>query len=281
MKNDFVDQCYEKFEKIIIERNLIKDIDELLILYSFGKDCTMMLDLFLRFYETHKLTIPYSVYSVTFPKHMYLAPDGSLNPDIEKTVNYWKDRGIEIKIETPPYADFEDEDKYGCRICKKSRKPLLDPYINAFPDKTGVLTGFTMYDALAYLTMVQLACNYNIENLYKLPEPTRSTTSKMLHKMSLREDLPNGKHFIRPMLPFNEKEVQQYIAAVGLPHSTAECKISKYKFKRQLSRGLDLFDDFAVTYEGIEEFLKKFGVSLNDGGLPFEDVQHDNFFIDC
>lgn len=281
MNTEFVNACYEKFEKTILERKLFADIDHFLVLYSFGKDCTMMLDLFLKFCQKHQVQTPFTVYTVTYPKHMYLSEDGSLNEDIKTVVAYWKSRGVDIEIVTPPCDDFGDEDKEGCRTCKKSRKPLLDPHINGLPDKTGVLTGFTMYDALAYLTMAQLSCNYQLENLYSLPEPLRSTTSKMLHKMSLREDLPNGRRFIRPVLPFQEQEVQKYMQITGLPCSSAECKISKYKFKRLLSRGLDLFTDFPVTYEGIETFLKKNGISLNDGGLPFADVENDNFFIDC
>lgn len=279
--SNFLDQCYEQFSKTIEERRLFEALNQFLILYSFGKDCTMMMDLFFRYYQEHSLSQPVSVFTVPYPTHMYFAENGELSNEVNRVIDYWDKRGVTIKIEAPACEDLDFNDKFGCKTCKAGRKPILDRYINSFQGNTGILTGFTLYDALAYLTMLQLTCNYDIKILPSLEEPLRSTTSKMLHKMSLREHLPNGKFFIRPMLTFNEQDVHRYIDMCGLPHATAPCMIYKYKFKRMLSKGLDLYNDFPVTYEGVENFLKTNGISLNDGGLSFEDVENDNFFIDC
>lgn len=281
MELSFEEMCYRKFENTINERKLFDNIDRFLILYSFGKDCTMMMDLFFRYYEEHSLRIPYSVFTVPYPKHMYYSNPGVFSDEVLETLAYWENRGIKIEIEEPQCDDLDFDDKYGCKVCKRSRKPVLDKYINACGGNTGILTGFTIYDALAYLTMIQLTCDYDLSRLSSLEEPLRSNTSKMLHKMSLRENLPNGKVFIRPMLPFNEQDIQEYMRAVKLPCASTSCQITKYKFKRILSRGLDLYDDFPVTYEGIERFLERNGIILNDGGLSFDDVREENYYVDC
>lgn len=281
MSDNIIEACYSKFKKIVETRALFDDINEFLLLFSCGKDCSMMLDLFFRYYRENKMTQKLVIFSAPFPKHMYYTGDGRETDNFAQIKKYWQERNVSIQYEVPSFDDFEDDDKYGCKICKRSRKAVIDRFVNMFSRNVGIVTGFTIYDALAYLNMLLLTCNFDVDNIKTLPEPLKSTTTKMLHKMSLREHLPNGKYMIRPMLPFTEQEVKAYLEATHIPYLTTPCKISKYKFKRLYSYALDLYEDFPVTYEGMESFLKKCGIMLNDGGLSFEDVEGDNFFIDC
>jgi len=279
--SNVIERCYEKFCYIIESRKLFDNVERFLFLFSCGKDCSMMLDLFDRYYREHNMSQKVVYFSAPYPKHMYFWDDGEPNDNFNEIKQYWEERRIAINYVIPPFDDFEDDDKFGCKICKRSRKEIIDKYVNEFSHGTGLLTGFTMYDALSYLNMVLLNCNFRLEDLKKLEEPLRSTTSKMLHKMSLKELLPNGKMMIRPMLPFNEQEVKAYLKISNIPYLTTDCKINKYKFKRIYSGALDLYEGFPVTYEGMECFLEQHGICLNNNGLSFEDVENDNFFIDC
>lgn len=277
---DKIEECYSKFCKTIESHNLFEDIDRFLVLFSCGKDCSMMLDLFLRYHREHNVEQPFTILSVPYPKHMYYC-DGKPNDNFSDIVNYWNNRGVEIQYKTPVFDDFADDDRNGCMICKKSRKSEIDKFVNQCQKNTGILTGFTIYDALSYLNMIFLNCNCNIKCLQSLPEPIKSTTTKMLHKMSLRERLPSDKIMIRPMLPFNEQDVKNYLEITKIPYLSTPCKISKYKFKRLYSSALDLYQAFPVSYEGIENFLMENGIILNGNHLSFEDVKDDNYFVDC
>ncbi len=277
---DLKEYCYSKFSDIIKERNLFDGVERFLVMFSCGKDCSMMLDLFLRYYSENKLEQPIKIFSAPYPKHMYYR-DGKPNENFSEIMRYWETHGVEIQYETPSFDDFPDEYRMGCTVCKRSRKAEIDKFVNEYKEDTGILTGFTIYDALSYLNMLLLTCNFNINNLNALPEPLKKNTTKMLHKMALKEILPNGKIMIRPMLPFQEQEVRAYLAQTGIPFLSTPCKISKYKFKRLYSTALDLYQDFPVTYEGIENFLMNNGIVLNGNNLSFEDVENDNYFIDC
>ena len=276
-----VSRCYEKFVNTIEAHNLFADVERFVILFSCGKDCSMMLDLFIKYCDDKGIETPWTVFSAPYPKHMYYSKDGQPSSNFLDIQRYWKMRGIDIQFAVPEYKDFDDDDRYGCKTCKFARKTVIDEYLNRFGNKTGILTGFTMNDALSYLNMLMLTCNYDVSNLSLIEEPLRSTTTKMLHKMSLRETLPNGKLMIRPVLPFNEREVVEYLAESGIPSINTPCKISKYKFKRHYSKAIEVFDPYNVTYSGMEKFLETQGISINNGGLPFDDVKSDNYFIDC
>lgn len=276
-----MDKVFRKFCDIVDNNRLYDDINHLFVLFSGGKDCTMMLDLLLRYNQQYHIDIPYNIYSVLYPKHMYFDKNNTyLNKFIEIR-NYWQNRGVEIKYVIPENNDFSDNDRSGCKICKQSRRKLIDSFLNEFPPKTGLVTGFTMYDALAYLNMMLLQCDFDLSKIQSLPSPLRKETSRMLHKMSLKEHFPNGKYIIRPILPFNEQEVCRYIDDNNIPKLETPCKISKYKFKRLYSGALDLYDNFPVSYQGLERFLLQYNIKLNGNMLSFDDVLEWNFFIDC
>lgn len=273
--------CYDKFVDTIEKRNLFVGVERFVILFSCGKDCSTMLDLFLRYCHDKDIKTPWSVFSAPYPRHMYYHEDGKPKDNFIEIQNYWRMRGIDILYTVPEFDDFADDDRYGCKTCKYARKTVIDAYVNQFGRNTGIITGFTMNDALSYLNMLLLTCDYDVSSITRLEEPLKSTTTKMLHKMSLREALPNGKLMIRPVLPFNEWEVKQYLKEANIPSLETPCKITKYKFKRHYSEALGVFDPYNVTYNGMERFLALNGISLNYGGLPFDDVKNDNFFIDC
>ena len=279
--NTIVRECRERFARTVEQRGLFDGAERFLLLFSGGKDCSMMLDLFLHYAEQTNETRQWMILSTQYPRHMYMTPEGEMLENFRRIVTYWQERDVQIEYVTPPFPDFEDDDRDGCKTCKRSRKAVIDEYVNRLPDRTAVLTGFTMYDTLAYVNMLLLTCDFDTGNITKLEEPLKSVTTKMLHKISLREELPNGKLMVRPILPFQETQVHDYLAEMDIPYLTTPCKISKYKYKRLNGLALDVFAQSNATYDGIERFLMKNGIQINGNGLPFEDVENDNYFIDC
>lgn len=159
---DITDRCYCKFRELIEQRGLFENISHYLIMFSCGKDCSMMLDLCIRYQEETGIRLPYSVFCAPFPKHMYFTAGETPNENYRQIMDYWKKRNVEILTAIPPYDDFEDGDREGCRICKRSRKAVIDQHVNTFPGSTGIMTGFTIYDALSYLNMILLNCNFDL-----------------------------------------------------------------------------------------------------------------------
>lgn len=272
---------YNKFCDIIDKNKLFDDISSFVLLFSCGKDCSALLDMFLQYYNEHNMNQEFVIFSVQYPKHMYYDSNGRITSNFENIIKYWEKRGIEVRYITPPFDDFDDDDRDGCDRCKKSRKFEIDKFINSLSDKVGILTGFTIYDALAYLNILLLKCNFDISKLTLMEESEKNNITRMLHKMSLKEFLPNHKYMIRPMLPFFEKEILSYLVNKNIPYLTSTCKINKYKFKRLYSNALNLYDEIPVTYNGIENFLIKYGIKINNGNLEFNDVEQYNYFIDC
>jgi tRNA(Ile)-lysidine synthase TilS/MesJ len=281
MISNIIDASYLKFLKLIENKNLFDGVSKFVLLFSGGKDCSMLIDLFLRYYDENKLKQEFKIFSSPFPKHMYFDAHGNILENFASIKNYWAARDIVFEYRTPDHEDFSDDDKFGCKICKKARKSEIDNYLNSLGQGIGVLTGFTMYDSLAYMSMLLLTCDFDLSNMANLPEDKRITMTKMFHKMSLREHLPSDIYFLRPMLPFNEIEVREYLKVKQIPFLTTPCKISKYKFKRLYSYALDLYSPLPATYDGIERFLLANGIQINNNGLSFDDVAEENFFIDC
>jgi tRNA(Ile)-lysidine synthase TilS/MesJ len=241
----------------------------------------MLLDMFLRYRTENGLNNNFKVFSAPFPKHMYYNDQGHELTNFIEIKLYWQSRGVDIEYRTPDFEDISDDDVYGCKICKKARKTEIDKFLTALELPIGVLTGFTMYDSLAYINMLLMTCNYDLTNLDNLPKDTKKMMTKMFHKMSLREHLPNGLYFIRPILPFNEVEVHEYLKAKKIPYLTTPCNIMKFKFKRLHGKALDVYEYLSATYEGIERFLLANGIQLNNNELSFDDVEDENYFIDC
>lgn len=277
------DKYFTKFCDIIESNNLFDDVDSFLILFSCGKDCTMMLDLFLRYQELRGLSLPYSVYSVPYPKHMYFDSQRNRLSNYQIIIDYWEQRGVTINTVVSDSGDFADEDRNGCNICKNTRKDIIDCEVRNNDANTGIMTGFTLNDALSYLNMILLYCNFDLSKLESLSQENKYSVDRMLHKMSLKEKLPSKKIMLRPLLPFNEQEVIDYLQCYQIPFLDKPCKISQYKFKRLYTNALDVFNPTGVTYQGIEKFLKGNGIELNNGGLSstLGELEKVEYFIDC
>lgn len=270
------EQLSEKFKAAVKDFSLFDNIDTFVLLFSAGKDCTFLLNMLLEHFPD--VASKMDTLCILYPHHVYCNASGDLSNFVE-VKSYWKSRGVKIDYNNSPCADFDDDDIYGCKICKRSRKAIIDPYVNTKKDGTGLMTGFTLYDTLAYINMLLYHVDFNLENFEKLPPESKTFLVKTLHKIIPREILPSGKIMIRPLLRFNELEIKEYLLYKKIPYITTPCKVGKYKFKRQYFNALNVYQGSLASYDGLLDMLQRHKIFLDE--LPFDEMIEDNFFIDC
>jgi hypothetical protein len=215
---------------------------------------------------------------VMYPHHVYHHDKGD-TACFSRVKEYWYSRGVKIEYKTVPESDFDDNDKEGCRTCKKLRKSVIDPYVYERPTNTGLITGLTLYDVLAYISIVYFHTRLNLENFPKLSDGIKCGLIKTLHKVRSYEYLPSGKIMIRPLLRFTETEIIDYLNEKKIPYVNTPCKIGPYKFKRPFSEALNVFQGNLPTYDDVVSTLERHGIIFDE--LPFDEMANDSFFIDC
>jgi tRNA(Ile)-lysidine synthase TilS/MesJ len=94
-----------------------------------------------------------------------------------------------------------------------------------------------------------------------------------------REELPSGKIMIRPLLRFNEIEIEKYLANKEIPYINTPCIAGNYKFKRRYFTALDIFKGIIPGYDKVIDMLSRHKIFLNE--MPYDEMVEDNFFIDC
>lgn len=218
---------------------------------------------------------------VTYPKHVYYLEDESEAECFIKTKEFWNELGVDLKVFDSDQEDLKDGEIRGCRICKGARKQIVDTYLDKVSkeSKTAVVTGYTLYDVLAYLDEISLVSNYNF-NINELKEQNAiNRIQNCLHKMKAKEELPNGLTIIRPLICMHEDDIMDVIKKAHMPYINRPCKVSDSKHKREYFKVLNTVGTINnVSYKGVLDFLDKVSIELP---YTFTDIEYENYFTDC
>ena len=185
--SDVKERLYSNFCEVIDKYNLLQNINHLAYLFSGGKDATIGIDFLQRYLNDNSIKIPLDVVMVTYPKHVYFMEDGSPAECYINTVSYWKQRGISLTVFTPEAEDFADDEPAACGVCKRVRKSYVDPYLENLqkenPNITiGVVTGYTLYDVLAYMDEILLVTDFKSNDFFDNDPKVKNRVLNCLHK---------------------------------------------------------------------------------------------------
>jgi len=275
------DKMFELFSNTIERYDLLEGIENVVYLFSGGKDATFGLYFINKYIKEKGLGVKLNAIMVTYPLHVYFEEDGKEADCYSRTKKFWKDQGVNLEVFISKEEDLKDGAIDGCKICKSARKKIVDNYLNnvSMSEKTAIVTGYTLYDILAYMDEYCLVTNYNFDTSDIFDKKIINRIQNCLHKMKIKEELPNGFRIIRPLAVFKEDDILNYINAHSIPYTSRPCKVSSFKHKRAYFKVLNLASQINnSSYEGVMEFLSKNNVDLPN---TFEDISYDNFFTDC
>jgi len=270
---EMVSEIRKKVIDSIEKYELLNHTEKLVVLFSAGKDATFALYEIVNYIRKNSLKIDMDVILVTYPLHVYFDVNDNELEEFRLIKKFWAEKGVNINYIVPNSVDFADNDKKGCQICKKSRKLVVDDILRKYEKNVTIMTGYTLFDILAYFNIIQLTAGLQ-PNICKGPNQVKN----FIHKMHIKEYLPNGNTIIRPLLDVQETEIKNYLNEREIPYITTECKIAKFKFKRLYFEALSILDEVTLGYEDILKFLNIESISKTG---DFSDISNDQYFIDC
>lgn len=274
-------QLYSAFCETIEKHELLSGIEKVVFLFSGGKDATLGLYFLNKYIKEKKLPISLEALMVAYPKHVYYLEDGTEADCFVETKKFWEEQQVNVKIFDSKEYDFKDDEKGACKICKNVRKAIVDRYMDSYIESgnTAIATGYTLYDALAYMDEICLVSNFDFNNISPDDVTTINRVKNCLHKMKAKEKLPNGLMIIRPLIAMKENMIMDVVINLNIPYISRGCKAATNKHKREYFKVLNVAAPIDnATYEGLLNFLAKINIDLPE---TFEDVELGNYFTDC
>lgn len=272
-------QLYATFCETIEKYGLLDGIDRIIFLFSGGKDATLGLYYLNEYVIENKLPISVEALMIAYPTHVYYHKDSREASCFVNTKNFWENSGVKFHIFDSEAADFDETEKNACKICKAARKKLVDGFLNTCENKerTAIVTGYTLYDAMAYMDEIILVSNFEFDNIDN--EKALNRMKNCFHKMKIKEKLPNGFTIIRPLINMKENFIMQDVIDLEIPYISRGCKASVNKHKREYFKVLNVAEPINnTTYEGLLSFINKMDLKLPE---TFDDINMDNYFTDC
>ncbi|MCP4023390.1 MAG: hypothetical protein GY729_16215 [Desulfobacteraceae bacterium] len=284
LKKESINQSdeYALFEESVESFGLLNGIDKILFLFSGGKDATFGLTMLTKYLKAHDLNIDLNILMITYPLHVYFHKNGIRRDIYQDTLDYWKTKNVHLSAIEPEEEDLPNFNTSGCHICKRVRMEAVTKFISkhiAVSENTAIVTGYTLYDAHAYMQEFSTTTNYTYDvNVIKNPK-MKNKMLNYLHKMQIKENLSNGMQIIRPLLQFKEDVIRAYLAERNIPFINVPCKVADYKPKRQMFKLLnEMSGDLNITYGGLMNFLDSKGVVFPKN---FNDISSKFDFTDC
>jgi tRNA(Ile)-lysidine synthase TilS/MesJ len=272
----------EMFSETIEKFRLLEGINRLLFLFSGGKDATFGLKLLSEYIRESELDIKVEALMITYPKHVYYTYEDLRNDVFEQSLNFWSDQGVDLKIINPPVQDIQNNRAYGCGECKKVRMSMVETFIRESGiDRKGmaIVTGYTLFDAHAYIQEFGLVTNYSYQLDHDLLPEQKNKILNCLHKMRIQETLPSGVKILRPLLIFKEDTIKHYLKENDIPFINVPCNIADFKPKRNIFKTLnEMSSDLNITYDGLMAFLERNAVVFPE---DFQDISNMYNFTDC
>jgi len=263
----------EKFRETVENYNLFSNKRKAVMLMSGGKDASAAFDLLINYINGNDMDI--EAIMVKFPRHVYEDKE-----NLEEILNFWKSKGAKLTVFHPNIEeDVTENTPDGCKVCKTVRKSYIDPQLQRkfISEETVLITAYTLEDFLAYTTELGLLTNYTYQ-IKNIDDPKKKGNMiTHLHKMKIKEELPNGFTIIRPLCDFLPGWTNRYVEENKIPVLSIPCKNASNKFKRLYAKAMAI-TKVKISYQRMVRFLEKNGVKFPE---TFDGVKDLNYFSDC
>ncbi len=212
----------------------------LFILYSGGKDCTLILDYLLEAQEEFHFSC--EVHAGKYPCHIFT------ESEIEKLDSYWK--GRQVNIHWHKIADNDDDFDVAinkginpCTVCHEKKRSYMSNFIASKYERLDnliIVVSFTLWDIVSY----------SLENLlFNIFSDNPDRDSKYFGSANTIQDryfqtsqrfypyihIKNSFSVYRPFIRYNEQEIADAIKKTTLPLSTGTCLYKSSRPKRIFS----------------------------------------------
>jgi tRNA(Ile)-lysidine synthase TilS/MesJ len=255
---------------------------KLFILFSGGKDCTLILDYLLEAQREFKFS--FEVHAGRYPVHIFT------DDEIKKLDSYWK--GRQVKIHWHKIADNDDEFDVAiskginpCTVCHTKKREYMSNFILSKYDKLDnlvIVVSFTLWDIVSY-SLENLLFNIFSNNQDKDTNyfGSSNTIQDRYFQTSQRFypyiQIKDAFSIYRPFIRYNEQEVAEAMKEKNIPLSTTKCLYKSSRPKRILSECYEKMN-LSFDYDRVVSFSKK-ALELHDISA-YNDVEIKQYLAD-
>ena len=222
------------------------------LLYSGGKDSSVMLYLFNQARQEYDFT--FQVHTGAFPHHRY--PQS----EIDRLSRYWQTRDVRINWHQVPVPDAVLEDGNDpCRKCQEIRKKLLQGYLSktiSHWQNVVLVISYSLWDLVSYAIENVLHGQFTLPNQEQDGHQRFIETAQRFYPLL---EMRDGYQIFRPLILYNDQEIESLIKAHSIPTLTIPCAHKDYRPKRILGQYYatqDLRFDYSEVFKFARSALK-------------------------
>ena len=264
----------KRFKENILTNKLIQKDDKVLLLNSFGKDATVLMDLLYRLQKEISFELIVVLFQV--PIHTY-----GNQKEWNHILDYWSERGITIDIiKFEPLELWWEEcsdvkEDIPCQECRKLRNKQIITAIEKYqPNK--VAAGFNLTDLQSYTTMMQLLSDYtfDVNQIKNKRTADRFISLIPRHFMKVQSTSNVDLEWVLPILIFDDACICKYLEERKLPYIHEKCK-----FKSQVSRSIfkQFIEKLQYTYEFESSYTNLMNFLMNTCRQNLDAYVNDNW----
>jgi tRNA(Ile)-lysidine synthase TilS/MesJ len=251
MQSDISYSHWKKENESILKNLAHKNV---FLLFSGGKDSSLAMDFLLR--AGKEFGFDFEVHASAYPVHRYT------DAEKKRIESYWQKRGGHVNWHSMEKDDdYIKNDANPCLLCQKLRKKML---------KKGLAETVLGWEGLVIIichTLWDIA-SYSVEHMltdifpdpYGGSDPDKSKrfiqTAQRFYPVLKMEE---GYIIFRPMIKYNNTDIQKAIAERGIPTLSIPCKFKSFSPKRIMEEYYEKMG-LRFNYSRIFAFAKK---SLN------------------
>lgn len=240
---------------------------KLFVLFSGGKDCSLILDYLLDAQKEFNFSI--DVHAGRYPNHVFT------DDEIKKLDAYWKER--QVNIHWHKIADNDDEFTVAiskginpCTVCHTQKREYMANLIFSKYDNLDdlvIVVSFTLWDIVSYSLENILFNVYNDDPHKNTEFFGNSNTIQDRYLQTSQRFYPyihfkNAFSVYRPIIRYNEQEILEAAKEKDIPLSTGTCLYKSARPKRIFSECYEKMD-LSFDYERVVSFGKN-ALELHD-----------------